>query len=389
MSIAGWPTNPYASLQRLPLSAVTPPVYPLLPSQPAPAQVSLIPVSPPLTGAFLANALPATASVVNLKGFSASSNPANSPTRAQATKIKEWGNTLFKSNQLQAAAMAYQQAMLVDPYYSDPIFNLGKTFLMLQDHPNAIVAFSRVLGLDPKDNEARVLLAKSLEKSGRIQDAMMEYLNVLRQDRQYDPAHRRFQLLQARLRSPQDYGRRMMDVVGYQNLQNARQLVKAYLINASHVPKSKRQALVKLLEDIPVSFDTTQSLNGSTNMGEYIHLENNSRGIRLKSELAFAHPNVIGAYWVHELIHALDNDGLSSVQEEQECYLESTKFWQAYKSAVEEPNLDLALLLYQQQPEQPTELLQKISELYLNRNPTMPQTSPGHGMPAKGAQWTA
>jgi tetratricopeptide (TPR) repeat protein len=389
MSISGWPTNPYASLQRVPLSAVTPPVLALPSGQVIPGQFSLIPFANAPTGAFLANALPATASVVNLKGFSASNNPASSPTRAQAVKVKEWGNTLFKNNQFQAAAMAYQQAMAVDPYYSDPIFNLGKTFLMLQDHPKAIVAFSKVLTLDPKDNEARVLLAKSLEKSGRIQDAMMEYLNVLRQDRQFDPAHRRFQLLQARLRSPQDYGRRMMDVVGYQNLQNARQLVKAYLNNASHVAKPKRQALVKLLEDIPVSFDTTQSLNGSTNMGEYIHLENNTRGIRLKSELAFAHPNVIGAYWVHELVHALDNDGLSSVQEEQECYLESTKFWQAYKSAIEEPNLDLALLLYQQQPDQPTELLEKIAELYLNRNPSMPQTSPGHGMPAKGVPWMA
>jgi hypothetical protein len=61
-------------------------------------------------------------------------------------------------------------------------------------------------------------------------------------------------------------------------------------------------------------------------MAEYDHeaMPNPEAGtqglIRIKPELAFASPNVLGAYLIHELVHASDGDAISSIREEQDAY---------------------------------------------------------------------
>ncbi|MEB3244700.1 MAG: tetratricopeptide repeat protein [Vampirovibrionales bacterium] len=308
---------------------------------------------------------------------------AKSTHKPAATQYKEQGNTLFKANRLVEAAQFYLQAILADPTYTDAYFNLGKTHLLLNDYAGGAQCFQRLLALDPSDHEARVYLAKSWEWLGQAWPALIEYRAVLKDQPNYDPAYRRVQLLQARLGSPQDHGRRIQDVAGHGNLIQAKALLTQYLDTAQDpsLTPEHRKKLKTLMDTVPIFFDTTQTLGGSTNMGEYIHLGEGMRSIRLKSELAFAHPSVVGAYLMHELIHSNDNDPISSVREEQDCYLASTRFWQQTRGDLIEPNLDLALNLLEQSPQA---LSNRVAELYLSRNKAMPMVSPGHGANAGG-----
>jgi predicted metal-dependent hydrolase len=151
----------------------------------------------------------------------------------------------------------------------------------------------------------------------------------------------------------------------------ARNLIKQYY-TLTNAPESSK----KLAETINISFEPTQVMDNVENIAEYDHPK---RTIRLQPKMMFASPNVVAAYLAHELIHAEDQDGETSIQEEQDGYRELVNFWQRFKNAESEPNLDRTLKLYE---ESPTKLDEEVKRLYTMRNPLIAEKSPKHGLNA-------
>jgi tetratricopeptide (TPR) repeat protein len=309
--------------------------------------------------------------------------------RLRAEAYKDKGNDYFLLQRYDQAIAEYLKALYAAPNYTDAYYNLGKVYLRLNDSPRATEAFERLVTLDPTDHETRVLLAQQYLAQGQASLAMLQLLAVVRAQPTNDAANRLLRFTQHSLLASQQpqVAAQQLQRQATQQWQQAKGLVLAFL-RSKAVPQAQAQTIVATLGRLHYQFTPpTNTTNGGDTMAEYDHEampnpEANTQGlIRIKPELAFASPNVLGAYLIHELVHATDGDAISSIREEQDAYRLQAQFWLANKGDTLESNLDLGANLYDDSVDK---LDQEVRRSY-SSNRLLPEKSPGHGLPLTSA----
>ena len=296
----------------------------------------------------------------------------------QAEQHKDRGNDLYLLSHYEQAIAEYLQAIYSSPSYTDPYYNLGKIYIQLGDHPRAIEALRRLLVIAPDDYEARTMLAGELSSNEQPQQAIEQYQVVLQQQPHYDTARRKVRYLQGQL--------------AYKQQPIAAQ--EAYTQQATHTLKASKQLLqqyyearenhvaLQLLDELDFQFAATQSKDESSNLAEFDYTYRSDRQgqhhglIRLRPELAYADPIVVSSYLIHEMVHAQDQDAISSIMEEQDAYREQTRFWKEHRGPLRDSNLDLALEYYHISIDK---LDQEVRRNYQGDH-LLPEKSPGHGL---------
>lgn len=294
--------------------------------------------------------------------------------KMQARHFKEMGNELLRLHLMPQAVNAYENAILSDPSYTDAYFNLSQTFKMAGDIPKAAWWMTNLLFINPSDHDSRVLLGELYERMNLRPWAKRMYMQVLNAQPNFDPAKRNlnFLLYQDQMRTHPETGMELYKTTEKELVFKARSLIKQYHL-LTQAPEERK----KLVDTVPIVFEPTQVMDNTENIAEYDH----AKGvIRIQPKMLFSSPNVVAAYLAHELIHAQDQDGETSIQEEQDGYRELVLFWQRFKNAEAEPNLDRALKLFE---ENPSQLDEEVKRLYTMRNPLIAEKSPGHGLPLK------
>ena len=339
-----------------------------------PAQMGYMPAAASITPSIAPSIAQGQAGSAQADSFTGNISGRQHPAmqRLQAERHKEAGNHYRKLQMNDMAIAEYMQAIQYDPSYTDAYYNLAKTYVTVGDSNRAVEAMHRLLMADPYDHESRVFLAEMLTEQGQYDHARKHYQYVLSQVPSFDPAARNLKLMEHLEKNKGNplTAAQELKAQGEATLQVARGLMQQFYQSRS------KPEMIDLLARTPVEFSPTQRIKQVTNMAEFDFFRGGV--IRLAPELAFAAPNVMAAYLIHEMEHAKDKDGLSSVTEEQDGYRELARFWVQAKGNTVEPNLDLASRLFSQS----RDLLDaRVRELYVMRDPLLPEKSPGHGMP--------
>lgn len=311
---------------------------------------------------------------------------------------KTKGNQAHYERRYGDAANAYKKAVRYQPGYADAWFNLGHTYINLGKPDEAIDAFSRLLKLQPNDHEARINLVEQLVGKQLKHQAIGHLEYILREEPGFDPAKRLdglYRLQHWAHRTGYQYGQQYQQVLqqlGQWNMAKARKWLVQYVNAHPELNHSKPLRIERILSNNPpvrYVFAPTTQIDNVSNLAEYDHHPKDGNPvpiIRFAPEMAFAHPAVLAAYWLHEGIHAEDVDGITSIAEEQHAYREKTKFWAWSKiqsigidnqpqPRLIDPNLDYALQLYKTNPK---ELDNKVALHYKMRDPSITSHSPGH-----------
>ena len=85
----------------------------------------------------------------------------SSEAKAEAKRLYKEGVKYGSAGLLSQAAQMFEQAVSLDPQHADAHFALGRAYFELQQYKTAIRGFQRAYELNPKDNEARDMLALS------------------------------------------------------------------------------------------------------------------------------------------------------------------------------------------------------------------------------------
>lgn len=85
----------------------------------------------------------------------------SSEAKAEAKRLYKQGLKYGQAGLIAQAAQVLEQAVKMDPQHADAHFALGHAYFDLQQYKNAIRGFQRAYELDPKDDEARDMLALS------------------------------------------------------------------------------------------------------------------------------------------------------------------------------------------------------------------------------------
>ena len=288
--------------------------------------------------------------------------------KKKAELLKKAGNEFIKINNPQKAINLYQKAINDNPEYSDAYYNLAKTFKNVGDYDKAIINYEKYLKIDPIDAEVLTNLGECYKEKKQYVKAEKTLKRAVSIDPKLDFAARQLKEIQYLKQHEVDPASADLNRSAYAAENMRKSLV---LLQKFYPPEITNQ-----LEDITFCFDETDSLGGHQNIAQY---EIANRRIVVTNKYVYAAPEVITAYLVHEVIHSLDRDALTSIQEEQEAYRKSVEFWSAYSNGVKDPEMDYAKSLYDISPE---ELDKKVAEIYATRDGSIPLTSPHHGLAA-------
>lgn len=307
--------------------------------------------------------------------------------RLSAESHKERGTQLFLLGYNDLAISEYQQALYAKPSYTDASYNMAKVYLSVGDYRRAAGALNYLLGWQPEDVDSRCLLAEAYIREAPLlkpplaqanyNQALKAYQTALQASPCFDPARRGLAYLQAQLAAQSN-----PQQVQQQYLQHASQTLKqAKLLVADYYQKAGKPMTVSLLNQVAFQFAATEDRKRTANLAEFDFNYGQHGIIRIKPELAYANPVVLAAYLTHEMIHATDQDAISSIVEEQDAYREQAKFWKAYRGqegcTIADPNLDLAVNLAEQSVDK---LDQEVRRSYQD-DALLPEKSPGHGLP--------
>ena len=94
--------------------------------------------------------------------------------------LEQQARSLMASNPQQARNL-WRQVIERAPDNLPAVFNLGLVHLELEDYPQAIAAFERVLDLDSEMVDAHFNLGFAYAKMGRYDDATVQYAQVVDQ----------------------------------------------------------------------------------------------------------------------------------------------------------------------------------------------------------------
>lgn len=309
---------------------------------------------------------------IQLKNYNISKTQQSSSFKAGVSKTaidyKEQGNEFLKFNNFDKAIECYKKSISLAPNYADAYFNLGKAYKLKKDYPSAILALEKSKTLSPKDTEAITILGETYKQNGQYTLAIKNFEEALVIDSASDYAKRNLEEtknIRYSIFNPQA-AMTQKKAQAQKNLNQAISIVKDYL------PKG----YMKDLADVCVVFDTTNEMGGRSNIAQYEH---SKRKITVTGDYIWANPKIVGAYLVHEFVHAKDNDPYTSITEEQDAYEEAAKFWTSKKvqtpPPVKDPEMDYVAELYNTSPKQ---LKDRVAEIYKLRDPDISQTSPNH-----------
>jgi tetratricopeptide (TPR) repeat protein len=81
------------------------------------------------------------------------------------------GVDLFGEGKHDEAIAEYQQALALDPKFSDAMHGLAQAYYAKNDFENAITAAQRILELDPDDILAWTTISRSYQRQGLVPQA--------------------------------------------------------------------------------------------------------------------------------------------------------------------------------------------------------------------------
>ena len=275
-------------------------------------------------------------------------------------RAKQFAN----SGQFDKAIDEYIKLKQIDDNYPNVDFELGRIYDIKRDYSKSIECFERYLIKNPNDEEVLGMLGVAYKKQGLLTKAIKIFEDILKADSNDDFAERNLKECRNKVLeevSP-SFANLQRENVKKTTLEVAKQLATDYL------PKG----FTKDMQDVSIEFNQTESLNGYSNIAQYEH---SKRKITVTDEYTWANPILVGAYITHEFVHAKDNDGVSSIREEQDAFLEQAKFWEQHCDSVRDPEMDFVLSLYKQSPQM---LNSRIREIYSARESNLPETSPQH-----------
>ena len=90
---------------------------------------------------------------------SSSARIVSSEAKAEAKRLYKEGVKYGVAGLFSQAAQTFEQAVKLDPQHADAHFALGHAYFEMQQWKNAIRGFERAYELNPKDNQAREMLA--------------------------------------------------------------------------------------------------------------------------------------------------------------------------------------------------------------------------------------
>ena len=284
----------------------------------------------------------------------------------------EAGNQYFNENKIKEALTSYKEAKALSPNNSEIDKRLGKTYYKLEDYNASAEHYKAYISKNEKDDEAWIDLGVSQRKAGFYGEALKSFRKAKEINPKNDLANR--EILETEnsilaIYAP-DKAYKEKQAQATANLREALNLTVNYL----------SPNFMKDLADVQVLFGETASMGGTPNIAQY---ENYKKTITVSNTYAYASPQVIAAYLVHESIHAKDKDAFTSIREEQDAYEIATKFWIANSKGVEDPEMDYAAELYKQSPDS---LKNRVAEIYQMRDPDISKTSPNHP-PIKKFHW--
>ena len=287
---------------------------------------------------------------------------ANSVSKDENLRIQ--ADEAMKSGYFDRAINLYKQALELNPENPDANLNLAKTYKLNSDFKNAIPYFEKACAQTPDDLELMTLLGECYKQNGDYTKAETQFKRVLNKEPDYDYAKRNLldtQNLRLACFDPiKAYNERQK--TANENLRTAISLASGFL------PKD----IVKKVQDVTVTFDKTAQMGGRSNIAQYEHAK---RKISIQDEYTYASPVLTASYTVHEFIHAADNDPYTSVREEQDAYRQQARFWEKNAKNVKDPEMDYVVDLYKQSAET---LDKRVAEIYLLRDPGIPETSYNH-----------
>lgn len=286
-----------------------------------------------------------------------------------AINYKEQGNDYLKVNDFDKAIECYNKSISISPNYADAYFNLGKAYKLKKDFHSAIIALEKAKKLTPNDAETIIVLGEAYKQNGQYSLAIKNFQEAIVLDNLSDYAKRNLEEtknISFSIFNPQA-AMAQKKAQAQKNLNDAINMAKNYL------PKG----YMKDLSDVCVVFDTTNEMGGRSNIAQYEH---GKRKITVTGDYIWANPRIVGAYLVHEFVHAKDNDPYTSIVEEQDAYEAAAKFWLAKhptdtQSPVKDPEMDYVGELYTASPQQ---LKDRVEEIYKLRDPDISRTSPNH-----------
>lgn len=309
---------------------------------------------------------------IYLTNYSYKNNTGNSfkaKISRQADAIKERGNEYLKMNEFDKAIECYERAIKISPEFAEAYFNLGKAYKLKKNLPQAIKALEQAKKLDSDDAETITTLGETYKANGQYSQAISNFEQALAVDKTSDYAKRNLEEtknIQYSIFNPQQ-------ALAQKKAQAQKNLNDAISIAKNYLP----EGYMKDLADVSVVFDTTNEMGGRSNIAQYEHAK---RKITVTGDYIWANPKIVGAYLVHEFVHAKDNDPYTSITEEQDAYEQAAKFWLTKhptdtEPPVKDPEMDYVGELYNSSP---NVLKDRVAEIYKLRDPSISRTSPNH-----------
>ncbi len=283
---------------------------------------------------------------------------------AEVADILSKGDKAINENRIEEALKFYQEALSQAPDNTEINRKLGKTYHKLKNYNLAEENFKVYLKSNEKDAEAWIELGESQRQKASYRDAKSSFETALSLEPSNDLARRSILETENNILSCYSPQRAYEEKQEYaqNNLREALRMAVEYMT----------PSYMQDLANVQIKYGETASMGGTANIAQY---ENSIKTITISNAYKYASPQVIAAYLVHESVHAKDADPYTSVREEQDAYEIATKFWIKYSNGVNDPEMDYAADLYKKSP---TQLRERVEEIYVLRDPSIAKTSPNH-----------
>ena len=244
---------------------------------------------------------------------------------------------------------------------------MGRLYKSLNDYENALSSFNAHLEKNPQDVDALSMVGVIYKQQGNYQKASEIFQKLLAKHPENDFVKRNLRETKNKIlhQVAPEIAMEQVEKVKTQTLNDAQKMAKNFLADGYDVS----------LNDVKICFDDTSCLKGHANMAQYDH---DKRQISVTNDFIWADPALVGAYIAHEYIHAKDNDGISSIKEEQDAFKVQAEFWKKHGKNIDDPEMDYIMALYDMSPQK---LDNRVREIYSARENDFPETSPHHTAP--------
>lgn len=298
-----------------------------------------------------------TENIYNKKNFSANVN-------TTSEKLANDGKNLLMANHYDEAINKFQASINADNSNTQAHFDLARAFTYKKDYKNAINAYNDYLLQKPDDIEAITMQGECYKFLGLYKQAQNNFQKAININPKYDYALRN-------LKESKNYEKFILNPE-QAYLEKEQQAQKNLQLALNYAQKYFPKGYLNSMNNVSISFDKTSSLGGRANIAQY---EYSKQKISITDDYIWASPEVVGAYLIHECVHAKDNDPYTSIREEQDAFETATKFWLKNSKGIQDPELDYAAELYSKSAQ---DLANRVEEIYKARDSQIAMTSPNH-----------